>query len=87
MTDAASRSISGLLPDSARARFVDELEAAAVTCIASDRIEPLRGLLDAWRSTAEAYADTSVTATGEDLEYLDVPEAVSRPEPIPEGKG
>ncbi|MGX7728480.1 hypothetical protein ACWPOB_04310 [Rhodococcus sp. 2H158] len=37
-------------------------------------------LFEAWKATAEAYADPSLTVDGSDLEYLDAAEVVARPD-------
>lgn len=68
-----------LLPESAHAKFVAEFQSVARACVSVGRFDRLTVMLEAWKSTAEAFADPSLTPTGEDLEYLDTPEAASDP--------
>lgn len=70
----------GLLPKSLHAEFVAEFQDTARACIAVARFDRLAILLEAWKATAEAYADPSLTADGSDLEYLDIAEVVARPD-------
>lgn len=69
----------GLLPAALHAEFVAEFQATARACIAVARFDRLAILLEAWKATAEAYADPRLTADGSDLEYLDEPEVVEAP--------
>ena len=69
----------GLLPASLHAEFIAEFQDTARACIAVARFDRLAILLEAWRATAEAYADPRLTADGSDLEYLDVAEVVAAP--------
>ncbi|WP_032385508.1 hypothetical protein [Rhodococcoides fascians] len=70
-----------MLPERAHAEFIAEFQAASRASIALGRFEKLAIVLEAWKSTAEAYADPHITTTGEDLEYLDTPERASVPGP------
>lgn len=70
----------GLLPATLHAEFVAEFQDTARACIAVARFDRLAILLEAWRATAEAYADPNLTADGSDLEYLEDAEVVVRPD-------
>lgn len=69
-----------LLPRSVHAQFVAEFQSTARACIDIGRFDRLTIMLEAWKATAEAYADPQVTATGVDLEYLDTAEVASAPD-------
>ncbi|MBH0778132.1 hypothetical protein IT779_17775 [Nocardia sp. NEAU-351] len=68
-----------LLPKHTHAEFIAEFQATARACIAVARFDRLRILLEAWKATAEAYADPRLSPDGEDLEYLEVLEPVADP--------
>ena len=68
-----------LLPRDVHAQFVAEFQDTARACISVARFDRLTILLEAWKSTAEAYADPQSTADGDDLEYLDDPETAADP--------
>ncbi|APE09096.1 hypothetical protein BO226_07575 [Rhodococcus sp. 2G] len=70
----------GLLPKVLQGEFVAEFQDTARACIAVARFDRLAILLEAWKATAEAYADPNLTANGSDLEYLDAAEMVARPD-------
>lgn len=69
-----------LLPTAVHAEFIAEFQDTARACIAVARFDRLAILLEAWKATAEAYADPRLTANGADLNYLNVAEVVSAPE-------
>ena len=69
----------GLLPTALHTEFIAEFQDTARACIAVARFDRLTLMLEAWKATAEAYADPRLTADGSDLEYLDVPEVVAAP--------
>jgi hypothetical protein len=58
------------LPAQVRREFVGDFLRTARACAAVGRFDRLTILLEAWRATAEAYADPHVTAGGADLDYL-----------------
>lgn len=67
-----------LLSEDERRGFAEELLATARACAAVAAFEPLAITIHAWQSTAEAYARGYTP--DDDLEWLDDPEAVERPE-------
>ncbi|MEU4315320.1 hypothetical protein [Nocardia sp. NPDC024068] len=68
-----------LLPAHVRPDFVSEFLRIARACFSVGRFDRLTLTLEAWKSTAEAYADPSVTVDATDLHYFEEPEAVSDP--------
>lgn len=66
------------LSDDEKRRFAEEMVATVRACAAVHQFEPLAIAVDAWKSTAEAYA-AGVPRQGEDLQWLDEPVAVVRP--------
>jgi hypothetical protein len=69
------------LPTEARREFVGEFLRVARACAAVSRFDRLTVLLAAWRGTAEAYADPSITIDGSDLDYLPAGSAVKVADP------
>ncbi len=59
------------LPSDAKRAFVQEFLRTARACASVGRFDRLTIALAAWKATAEAYADPSVTVDGSDLDYLD----------------
>ena len=59
------------LPPDAKQAFVQEFLRTARACASVSRFDRLTIALAAWKATAEAYADPSVTIDGSDLDYLD----------------
>lgn len=59
--------------------FVGDFLRVSRACASVGRFERLSSTLNAWRATAEAYADPSVTPDGSDLEYLSSTEPVGDP--------
>lgn len=72
-----------LLPDRVHAEFVADFQDTARACIAVGNFDRLGILLEAWKATAEAYADPTVTPDGTDLDYLPPSEA----DPVPDPRG
>ena len=68
-----------LLPAHVRPDFVAEFLNVARACLAVGRFDRLTITLEAWKSTAEAYADPAVAVDASDLHYFDAPEAVPDP--------
>lgn len=66
------------LNESEQEAFADELVDLARACASVERFEPLALAVQAWKSTAEAYAD-GVPRDGEDIEWLTHPVTVPRP--------
>ena len=50
---------------------MQEFLRTARACASVSRFDRLTIALAAWKATAEAYADPSVTIDGSDLDYLD----------------
>lgn len=72
------------LPDRVRADFVGEFLTTARACASTGHhFERLMIVLNAWKATAEAYATPHLTATGDDLDYLDEAEIVPNPRNAP----
>lgn len=67
------------LPASARRDFVQEFLRTARACASVGRFDRLTIVLAAWRGTAEAYADPTLSLNGSDLDYLDRQEAAPDP--------
>lgn len=67
------------LPEGVRRDFVAEFLRIARACASVGRFDRLTVSLNAWRATAEAYANPRLTATGEDLVYLPVPAPTTDP--------
>ena len=67
-----------LLPVDEREQFADELVTVARACAAVSAFEPLATAIHAWQSTAEAHARGYTRE--EDLDWLDEPAPVVRPE-------
>lgn len=59
-----------LLPLHATQAFVEEFLQTARACASAGRFDRLTIALAAWKATADAYADPSVTLDGSDLYYL-----------------
>lgn len=73
------------LPGTARREFVGDFLRTARACAAISRFERLTVTLAAWRATAEAYADPTVTPDGSDLGHLPIADAIAVPDPhLPE---
>jgi len=58
------------LPVRVREEFVGDFLRTARACAAVNRFARLTILIEAWRATAEAYADPRVSVGGADLDYL-----------------
>ena len=71
------------LPKAARAEFVRDFLTTARACAAIGRFDRLTVTLNSWQATAEAYATPHLSPTGDDLDYLDVPESVPDPRDAP----
>jgi hypothetical protein len=69
-----------LLPPHVRPEFVAEFLNVARACLSVGRFDRLTITLEAWKSTAEAYADPTVAIDASDLHYLDEPESVPDPQ-------
>ncbi len=68
-----------LLPSRLHAEFVGEFQNRARACVAVARFDRLAILLEAWKATAEAYADPRLTVDGSDLQFLETAEPVVAP--------
>ncbi|MBO0855109.1 MAG: hypothetical protein J2P18_15255 [Nocardia sp.] len=58
---------------------MSEFLSTARACLSVGRFDRLTITLESWKSSAEAYADPSLTPDGADLHYLDEPEDVPDP--------
>lgn len=59
------------LPGEARREFVGEFLRLARACASVGRFDRLAISLQAWRATAEAYADPNISIDGSDLDYIE----------------
>jgi hypothetical protein len=67
------------LPSKFQKDFVDEFLRTTRACASVGRFDRLTIALNAWQSTAEAYANPHLTSDGSDLEPLSRPAAVVNP--------
>jgi hypothetical protein len=68
-----------LLPSKFRKEFIVEFLGTARACASIGRFDRLTIALNAWQSTAEAYANPHLTSDGSELEPLRRPAAVANP--------
>lgn len=68
-----------LLSSQERESFADELLSTARACASVSAFEPLMLLIQAWESTAEAYAQGFTRASDDALDWFDEPASVERP--------
>lgn len=71
-----------LLPEKDRPEFVAEFLDLSRACLSVGRFDRLTIALEAWKSTAEAYADPTITTDGSDLHYFEQPREVPDPRGI-----
>jgi len=69
----------GLLPPQRQREFVAEFLGTARACASVGRFDRLTIMLQAWKATAEAYADPHLTPDGADLDYLAAEEPADDP--------
>lgn len=68
-----------LLPPERRREFVGDFLRTARACASVGRFDRLTIALNAWKATAEAYADPHMSPGGADLDYLPAEEPVDDP--------
>jgi len=68
-----------LLPSKFQKEFIEEFLSTARACASVGRFDRLTIALNAWQSTAEAYANPNLTVDGSDLKPLSRPATVANP--------